>query len=266
MKILSYDLETFPNVAYVWGKYEQDVIEYVEEGHLLSWSAKWLGGKLITKGLDDYPGYKSGSRDDKALVKDLHELFNEADILIAHNGDQFDIRKANERFLHYALPPPEPYKTIDTKKVAKRYFYFNSNSLNELGKHLGLGEKVKHPGFQLWLDCKAADPKAWALMKKYNKQDVVLLEQIYIVLRPWIQTHPPVAMRGSCPNCGSPSLQSRGQGFNKRGSYNKYQCKNCGAWSTGPREGGRETSPRMPNTNVTRTRTTSRKHKVLVHH
>lgn len=233
MKILIYDLETFPNIAYVWGKYEQDVIEYIEEGHLLSWSAKWLEGKIVTKGLDDYQGYKSGSRDDKALVKDLHDLFNQADVLIAHNGDQFDIRKANERFLHYGFPPPEPYKTIDTKKVAKKYFYFNSNSLNELGKHLGLGEKVKHPGFQLWLDCKAGLPTAWKLMKKYNKQDVILLEKIYLKLRAWDKSHPnlsSLAEKAVCPKCASSHLQSRGFAITRAGKYRQFQCTNCGSW------------------------------------
>jgi hypothetical protein len=215
------------NLAYVWGKYEQDVISYEKEWYMLSFCAKWLGGKIITRALCDYAGYTPYSEDDTLLVSDLWELFNEADIIIAHNGDKFDIRKSNTRFIEHGLTPPEPYKTIDTKKVAKKYFGFNSNKLDDLGKRLGVGRKLKHEGFELWLGCLKGDQKAWEKMKRYNKQDVLLLERIYLKLRPWIQNHPYV---GGC-NCGSPKLQKRGIGINKSGRYQRFQCTNCAAWT-----------------------------------
>lgn len=105
IKILLYDIETMSNVAYVWGKYEQDVIAYIQEGYMLSWSAKWLDGKQITKGLNDYKGYKPNTPDDKALVSELYELISEADIVIAHNGDRFDVKKMNTRFIYHKLTP-----------------------------------------------------------------------------------------------------------------------------------------------------------------
>jgi len=219
------------NRAFVWGKYEQDVIAYIQEGYMLSWSAKWLDGKQITKGLCDYrckPG------DDRLLVKELHDLVSQADVLIAHNGDRFDIKKMNTRFIYHGLPPPEPYKSIDTLKVAKDKFAFNSNKLDDLGNFLGVGRKVKHPGFDLWLGCEAGDEASWHLMKKYNKQDVLLLERIYLKLRPWITNHPNTAVLSGvsgCPNCGSIHLQSRGQGITKTGTYQRYHCQSCGGWS-----------------------------------
>lgn len=220
------------NIAYVWGKYEQDVIAYVEEGYMLSWSAKWLDGRPITKGLCDYK-----SADDRELVTELHQLISEADIIIAHNGDRFDVKKMNTRFIYHGLKPPEPYKTIDTLKVARKYFAFNSNKLDDLGNFLKQGRKVKHPGFDLWLRCAAGDPKSWGLMKKYNKQDVLLLERIYLKLRPWIQNHPNTAIMSGkedgCPACQSANLQRRGFGFTKSGKFPRYQCMDCGKWSQG---------------------------------
>jgi len=217
------------NKAFVWGKYEQDVIAYIQEGYILSWSAKWLGGKQITKGLCDYP-HKLG--DDKALVKELHDLINQADIVIAHNGDRFDIKKMNTRFILHGLNPPEPYKTVDTLKIARKHFAFNSNKLDDLGAFLGVGRKIKHPGFDLWLGCEAEDPKAWALMKKYNKQDVLLLERIYLKLRPWIQNHPDTTLNPTgCRNCGSTKFQKRGFGITRGKVHQRYQCNSCGAWS-----------------------------------
>jgi len=233
-KILLFDIETFPNRAFVWGKYEQDVIAYIEEGYMLSWSAKWLGGKQITKGLCDYKGYKPNTPDDKALITELYELINEADILVAHNGDRFDIKKMNTRFIFHKLMPPDPYKTVDTLKVARNKFAFNSNKLDDLGSFLEVGRKVKHQGFDLWLGCENGDPQSWSKMLKYNKQDVLLLEAVYLKLRPWIKGHSNIAEDDiSCPRCNSRKLQSRGRGWNAGIEYQRYQCSDCGGWMRG---------------------------------
>src|ERR1039458_4785789 len=92
-KILFLDIETFPNVGYIWGKYDQNVIRYTQQSCVATFVAKWLGdSKILSKALPDYTGYKAGSYDDKAIVEDLWKLFDEADVIIAHNGDQFDIK------------------------------------------------------------------------------------------------------------------------------------------------------------------------------
>ena len=205
---------------------------------MLSFAYKWLGERQVKAfALPDFKGYKAGSENDEQLVKALWKLFDEADVLIAHNGDQFDIKKANARFAYYNLPPPSPYKTIDTKKVAKKYFNFTSNKLDDLGAYFGFGRKMVHTGFDLWKRCMAGDLKAWKKMVAYNKRDVVLLEKIYLHLRPWIQGHPNTAvLKGvsGCPNCGGTHLQKRGTGINKTGTYIRYQCIDCAAWSHGP--------------------------------
>jgi len=234
-KILLYDLETEPNLSYTWGKWEQNVIAFEKEGGLLSFSAKWLGGKQITKGLCDYK-YKGNKLDDRELTKELHSLISEADVVIAHNGDRFDIKKMNTRFIFHKLSPPEPYKTIDTLKIARNKFAFNSNKLDDLGQFLGVGRKVKHQGFDLWLGCMNGDKKAWATMKRYNKQDVILLENIYKELLPWITNHPNLNVLQAttgCPNCSSDRLQKRGIGFTNKIKIQRYQCMNCGAWTQG---------------------------------
>lgn len=247
-KILSFDIETAPNLAYVWGKYEQDVIAYQREWYMLSWSAKWLNGKCTTKGLIDYKSFTKNKEDDKELVTELWELFNQADILIAHNGDSFDIKKTNTRFLELGLPPPEPYKTIDTKKLAKRSFGFNSNKLDDLGRRLGVGQKLHTGGFDLWLGCMKGDLKSWYLMKKYNRQDVILLEKIYLKLRPW-GTHPPVTQSPDrCPVCKG-TLHKRGLQLTRKGQYQRYQCTNCAHWTQGPKihEKSRQPIPSRDN-------------------
>lgn len=229
-RVLLYDLETGPNLAYVWGKYQQDVIAFKEEWELLSFSWKWLGEKQ-THALG------RNTLTEKQLVTKLHELFAEADITIAHNGDQFDVRKANAKFIQFGLLPPAPYKTIDTKKVARRYFAFNSNKLDDLGRILGLGRKVQTGGFDLWLGCMAGNKAAWAKMLRYNKQDVRLLEAIYLRLRPWMETHPPLGLMNgwtdACDACGRKDFERRGYRYTNKRRYARIRCKSCGHWQKG---------------------------------
>jgi len=245
-KILLFDIETAPNLAYVWGKYEQNVIDYQHEWYMLTFAYKWYGEKKVHgRALPDYRGYKKGSMDDKKLVSELRDLFDEADIIVGHNGDQFDIKKSNARFLVHGLPPPSPYKTVDTKKVAKKYFNFNSNKLDDLGQHLGLGRKEKHEGFELWLGCMRGDPKSWAHMLKYNKQDVNLLESVYETMKPWMTNHPNLAAIAgkecACPNCEGGNLQRRGFNYTRTGKFQRYSCLDCGAWSSARRGEGPQT-------------------------
>lgn len=230
LKILLYDIETEPNLGYCWGKWETNIVEFKEEWKMLSFAYKYLDNptvKCVAR-----PDFKD--KTDGSVVKALWELLNDADIVISHNGDAFDQKMANVRFIELGLPPPAPYVTIDTKKVAKKYFRFLSNSLNDLGKNLGVGKKFKHQGFQMWLDCMAGDKKAWAEMIKYNKQDVLLLEKVYLKLRPWIENHHNVNAEfgtlSHCPKCGG-GLKSCGIRRTKTSSYRNYRCLECKGYS-----------------------------------
>lgn len=222
-KILLYDIESSPNLAYIWGKYQQDAIAFQSEWELLSFSAKWFNGKIYTYGRD--------TLSEKELVMKLHEFFMEADVIIGHNGDKFDIKKTNAKFLEFGLQPPSPYKTIDTLKVARRYFAFTSNKLGDLGAKLGIGDKVQTGGFALWQGCMKGDPKSWYQMLKYNKQDVILLEKIYLRFRPWITNHPVISQGFNCPNCASTELHRRGFAFTRKHKYQRWQCQSCSAWT-----------------------------------
>lgn len=236
-EILSIDIETSPIVAYTWGpKWETSLIEFLQHTQVLSYSAKHYEGRQITRGQDDTKGYKPGKLDDKRLVKEIHELLSDADVVVAHNGKSFDIKILNARFLAHDLPPPEPYKVVDTKLEAKKYLRLPSNKLDDIGSYFGLGRKMVHTGFELWKGCMAGDPKSWKEMKRYNAQDVVLLEKIYTKLRPFMTNHP---NQGSyvegvcCPNCASDSLQKRGVSRTVNHSYQRYNCSDCGTWSRG---------------------------------
>ena len=234
-KIVFVDIETAPSLGYVWGKWEQNVIEFKQDWYMLSFSYKYFGDKKIyTRCLADYPGYKAGSENDEKLVSDLWKVFDEADILIGHNADKFDIKKTNTRFISHGMPPPSPYKTVDTLKIARKAFKFDSNKLDELGRYLGLGRKLAHTGFHLWLGCMHGDSKSWKVMKQYNEQDVVLLEKVYLLMRPWASTHPNVNKgEAACPKCGSVNVQKRGFSYTLLRQKQRYQCLSCRGWYEG---------------------------------
>ena len=231
-KVLFFDIETAPNMSYVWGQWQQDVIDHVREWYVLCFSYKWEDKKQThVVSIDDFDLYKKDSENDFEVVKKLWELLDEADIVIGHNSDAFDIKKANARFAYHNLGPTSHYQTVDTLKIARKYFKFNSNRLGHLGEHLGLGGKEVTGGFQTWAGCMKGDAKAWATMKKYAKQDVDLLVDVYERLRPWATNHPNRnvidATSHACPTCGSNKLQKRGNRRTRTMTYRQLQCLRC---------------------------------------
>jgi hypothetical protein len=232
-KILFVDIETFPNIAYVWGKYDQNVIRFKQESCMATFVVKWLDQKqIISRALPDYKGYQPRSYDDRKLVAELWKLLDEADIVVAHNGDSFDVRVCNSRFILHGMKPPSPFKTVDTKKAVKRVARFNSNKLDDLGGLLLADKKIK-TDFDLWEGCINGDKKAWRQMVEYNRKDVLLLERLYLYIRPWISNHPNLTIGAgvaACPKCASAEIEYRGWTRSASCSYRRFQCKNCGGW------------------------------------
>lgn len=233
IKVLLLDIETAPNLVHVWGLWQQNVAinQIISSGYVLCWSAKWLGEKEVF--FDST--YQSRS---KKMIVGIHKLMDEADAIVHYNGTKFDIPTLNKEFLLRGLNPPSPSKEIDLLKTARGRFRFSSNKLDFIAQQLGLGKKTPHIGHQLWIDCMAKIPEAWATMEKYNKNDVVLLEKVYHKLLPWIKNHPNVnAFNGvdgvACPNCGSDKAQSRGYAVTTTLMYRRLHCKSCGNWFRG---------------------------------
>lgn len=237
-RIAFWDIETAPTRGWVWRNYEDNLIATDKDWYILSFAVKFSDEKKIrTFCLPDYAGYEADKECDRALVGDIWKLFNEADILVGHNGDGFDIKKANARMIMNGYNPPATYKTIDTLKIARRHFKFGSNKLNDLGQYLGVGKKIPNAGSSLWFACMAGDPKAWATLRRYNAQDVNLLEKVYYKLRPWAANHPDLTLYGGgatgCPTCASTNVQARGTQVKIASVRQRFHCQACGSWFTG---------------------------------
>lgn len=236
-KILFIDIETAPSIGAYFNRWQDGNIVWVEsDWYIMSFSFKWKNkSKTKVIALTDFPDiYKKNKEDDSMLCHEIYKIFNEADIIVAHNGDQFDIKKINTRFLINGINPPSPYKTIDTKKVAKKYFGFESNSLNELARQFGIESKLPTDK-ELWKKCLSGDLKAWEYMKKYNKYDVIILEKVYDKMKHWIENHPDAHPEvGKCKVCEGTSFEKRGteNRVGKPDCIQRVVCKTCGKWAS----------------------------------
>lgn len=241
-KIGLADIETAPIEARVWGLFDQNVglNQITCEWAIISFCFMPLNGTRKDIVYMDTSG-KADPRDDYELCGKLWEILHEYDILIAQNGKRFDMRKIRARLIMHGFPPPSPCKIEDTMLMARQVAAFTSNKLEWLSEYLSKQQKSKHkdfPGFELWAECLAGNPKAWAAMRKYNIPDVTSMRQVYLRLRPWVKGHSNVAVytddeRMACPVCGSHKLRQDGHAYTNVGKYLRYVCagKGCGAWS-----------------------------------
>lgn len=235
MKILTLDIETSPNLAHVWGIWQQNVglPQLLESTEVLCWAAKWYGEDEIL--------FSSSFGDGKAeMVVKMWRLLDEADVVVHYNGQKFDIPHLNREFLELDMTPPSPFKQVDLLKTSKNQFRFPSNKLDYIVQELGLGQKVKHAGHKLWVDCLMGDPKAWAKMEEYNREDVVITEKLYDRYLPWIKGVPNAAVyldettgKMVCPGCGSIETIKEGYAYTNLSKFQQYKCKDCGKWFRG---------------------------------
>jgi len=243
VRIATLDIETAPLESYTWGIWEQNVgLDMIKaEWSILSFSWKWLGEKAVFQSTGGRGPDKV--RDDQPLMGELWRLLNEADFVIAQNGIKFDIKKINARLIMHGFGPYSPIRVIDTLAAARKRFAFTSNKLEWQSRYLTDSPKSKHkkfPGFELWSECLKDNPEAWREMEKYNKQDVIATEKLYMRQRPWITHHPNIGTFNifgdvQCPTCGAAEIIECGSRVLQNGSYRQYHCRSCGAWSRGKR-------------------------------
>lgn len=237
-KILVFDIETAPLEAYiyqkeVWKAHVSDD-KVISQWYVLTWAAKWLFDQNTMSA--KLTGKESRNENDNRIVGELWSLFDEADMVIAHNGGAFDIVNMNTRFLVNGFPPTSSYQQIDTLKIARKEFGFTHNGLNALAKVFNVDCKI-HTTFELWSKSKNGDEVALKEMERYNIKDVVILEEIYLKLRPWIKSHPNVGLFVQsddpiCPYCGNDEVSKDGNHYyTMTGKYETYVCNKCGAIS-----------------------------------
>lgn len=241
-KILFLDIETAPILADVWGLWKNNVglNQIRKNGYIMSWAAKFLN--------EDATYYcdcrENGEGDEKAVIKALVKMIKQADVVVGHNGDNFDMKWIRTRMVYHGLKPLPPVKQLDTLKMLKGQFRMHSNKLEFAATFLGCSPKKKHlkfPGHEMWTECTLGNLEAWDEMEEYNIQDIVTLEEVYLKLRPWTKNSPVNASlyvdddAPRCPKCGGKHLRKRGFAYTGISKFQRYQCMadGCGGWSRG---------------------------------
>lgn len=240
-KILLADVETTPVEVSTYGLFDQNIpLNAInEEWSIYSGAFKWLGETSVQYH-DTFA--QANRRDDRALCQVIWGLLNEADIVIAHNGKAFDMKKMRARMLMHGLPPPAPVRVYDTLLTARRVAKLTSNKLAWLSKYLASQTKLDHsefPGVTLALEFLRGNGKAQRVNRQYNVRDITTLEDVYLALRPYDNAHPNLGVyaedpdKPTCPRCASQDMKEDGLHHTNVSVYQRFRCNSCGSWSRG---------------------------------
>lgn len=230
-RILTIDIETRPPKVYSWGLFNQNIgIEQViDPGGTMGFGAKWHGRPAVMWYSDFHNGHEQ-------MIQKAWDLLDQADIVVHYNGKSFDIPHLRTEFKKLGLGQPSPFVEVDLLKTVRKQFRLLSNKLDFVLQHFGIGKKVSHTGFRLWRECDEGDPKAWALMRRYCKGDVIGEEALFDYLRGWLVGFPHIGLYTgdlsdeTCPQCGSTDGQWRGSKKTQQGAYRQRRCNTCGHW------------------------------------
>lgn len=239
-RILLFDLETAPMAVYTFSLFKPMIgmDQIIKPPRVMCWSARWVGTKSKTAVMFN----SEHQTDPVTMLTELRDLLDEADVVVGYNSDSFDIPWVNEQLMIHGISLPSPYMMVDLYKLNKRHLRMPSRKLDYMALDLMGERKVQHRGFMLWVDCMGEDgpvkDKAWKEMEKYAKKDTLLLEPLLEIMRPFIRSINYGLFSDSdfvCTHCGSRNLQARGFRTTTAGKFQRYQCQDCGCWSTDPK-------------------------------
>jgi DNA polymerase elongation subunit (family B) len=224
--VLIWDIETLPGEFYGWGLFDPP-FEQIKPKTIACISYKWAGELDVHRVHLSKSQLKKDPRFDKDLIEDFLKVYENVDILVAHNGDKYDSKVLAARAIINGFPPLPAKSSIDTLKLARRHFGFDSNRLNEIGKALHLGEKLHTPKGTA-ISVLQGDYDALVNLMDYCDQDVLLLEAIYEKMRPYCKLPVTFDFMGLCINCGSDDLRKDGIAYSPNGTKQRYYCPDCG--------------------------------------
>lgn len=241
-----YDIETAPKVGMYWGpNWQTNIAKQIAGTEILSFAYEYENGGGEFYGAWQDPNWEPGllKRDrDEWLMRRLWAFLDSVDVVVAHNGNKFDQKKANARFLRYGMTPPSHYIEVDTLLLSRTFFGLDSHKLDDLAAHLGLEGKVSHSGIDLWEGVMLGNAKDQADMGEYNVRDTALLAEVFPLLEPWVGFNgkgrkfnrllwlPEMELR--CPTCLSWDLVPNGYRPTATAKKQSYLCQECGSRPT----------------------------------
>jgi len=210
LKVLIYDIETSYNIVKSFRiGYNKTLTpnDIIKERAIICVSYKWLGSDEVVNIAWDK------NQSDKKLLEQFIPIMNQADLLVAHNGDKFDMKFIKGRAFKHNLPMHVNYVQFDTYKVARKKFDINSGKLDYIAKYLELSYHKIKVDMELWdRVILERSPEALDEMVEYCNRDVFVLEDVYNAMANW--EHPKVHAgviltedRISSPYSGSKNIE-----------------------------------------------------------
>lgn len=214
-KILVYDIETTPVLAWIWRCGDQVVRhsqlhEKYNQTKIICVTYRWLHEKKSKALVFDIR-----RQCDKKVLKDFSKLANEADIILGKNNTKFDDKHINFRIFQHGLPPIHDLrrKSDDLERWMRSTFNMQSYALDYFSK-LCTGEGKIAMYMEDWIDIVLhKDKKKLDKMVEYGLKDVddtvALIEEVQPYVIP---KHNRAAFAGDlcCTNCGSKKIKKNG--------------------------------------------------------
>ena len=226
-RILVFDIETSPALVFTYSLRTDYIApgNVVEPSRVLCFAAKWHGDKRVM-----FHSERDGRRE---MIEAAWRLLDEADVCVGFNHARFDVPHLQREFVLAGYGPPSPWQDVDLLTAVRKRFAFMSNRLSYVTEQLGLDLKADAGGMSTWMGCLQGDPEAWRTMEHYNRQDVVVTDELFTYLRSWLKLPHMGLFTGdeaACHACGSPRLVPAGVSRTRTAAYLRLSCE-CGAWN-----------------------------------
>lgn len=233
--ILFLDIEVSLAEGKFWEHrmYEMNIQKITKPSFFLCFAYKWEGKETKVVLVSDFPHYYRNKRNDQPLVKELRELLDKADVVIGHNSKKFDIKKFNTRCMDWGIPPPTPFKQVDTLEQVKKFFSLPSNKLDYVAERWGHGGKAESGDIDFWIKCEEGNLGALKKLGEYCKHDVELDAEIFKDLEPYFKQKNPIWGKEKCPKCGGENTAKWGSKVGGGKLYQRILCKDCSHYFKG---------------------------------
>ncbi len=187
-KILVYDIETTPVLAWIWRCGEQFVghhqlFDGLNATKIICITYRWLHEKKAKALVFDLE-----TLDDEAIIREFDTIIQEADVIIGKNNNKFDNKHINFRRLLHGLPaiPDWTKRSDDLESQMRRHFNMQSFSLDYFSKLMGQGGKMKME-LQDWIDIvQNRSKKKLKKMVDYGKKDADDTAELILKVWPYV--------------------------------------------------------------------------------
>lgn len=203
-------------------------------GFILCMCWKWLGEKTVH--CESITKYNDGSwMDDGPLVDRCARLIEQADMIVTYNGVRCDIPFLQTRLLINHKPLLAPVAHKDLYFTVRHKLKMSRNRLLDIQEAMESKSKKTPVRLMQWLKTVVKhDRTALAEIEQHCKQDVLVLEERYLELRPLLLTHPRLHGYGTCNKCGGVLVKNKVYFVAGKQQKITMHCTACGGYETRP--------------------------------